>query len=147
MFSNFQLPVWYTSKRSVHCGAHNEDLYNYGTVICLGESKMICTLGICLAVGYTAGWAWHNTHGLLLSYHFIAGVTLIVHFCHEFFFALTWTLPISFAPKKSRGQWSLFVGWRCTRCRNDVSAVWEQCHVATDCLLMEREVQKWSHKR
>jgi hypothetical protein len=47
---------------------------------------MICTIGICLAVGYTAGWAWHNTHGLLLSYHFIAGVTLIVHFCHEFFF-------------------------------------------------------------
>ena len=30
---------------------------------------------------------------------------------------------------------------------SDVSAVWEQCHVTTDRLLMEREVQKWSHKR
>jgi len=58
------------------------------------------------------------------------------------------SLAISFAPKKSRGQWSIFVDWRCTRCRNaynDVSAVWEQCHVTMDCLLMEREVQKWSH--
>jgi len=47
-------------------------------------------------------------------------------------------------------QWSIFVGWRCTRCRNtlnDVSAVWEQCNVTTDFLLMEREVKKCSHKR
>jgi len=26
--------------------------------------------------------------------------------------------PISFASKKNRGQWSIFVGWRCTRCQN-----------------------------
>jgi hypothetical protein len=51
----------------------------------LRESKIIRTIGTCFAVGYTAGWAWQNTHGLLLSYHCGAGVTLIVHFCHEFF--------------------------------------------------------------
>jgi len=51
----------------------------------VGESKIIRTLGTCFAVGYTAGWSWQNTHGLLLSYHCGAGVTLIVHFCHEFF--------------------------------------------------------------
>jgi len=26
--------------------------------------------------------------------------------------------PISFAPKNSREQWSIFVGWRYTRCQN-----------------------------
>jgi len=51
----------------------------------IGESKIICTIGTCFAVGYTARWSWQNTHGLLLSYHCGAGVTLIVHFCHEFF--------------------------------------------------------------
>jgi len=49
-----------------------------------GESKIIRTIGTCFAVGYIAGWAWQNTHCLLLSYHCDAGVTLIVHFCHEF---------------------------------------------------------------
>ena len=48
-----------------------------------GESKIIRTVGTYFAVGYTAGWAWQNTHGLLLPYHCGAGVTLIVHFCHE----------------------------------------------------------------
>jgi len=51
----------------------------------VGESKIICTIGICFAVGYIAGWAWQNTHGLPLSYHCGAGVTLIVHFCHKVF--------------------------------------------------------------
>jgi hypothetical protein len=55
------------------------------TVLYIGESEIICTIGTCFAVGYTASWAWQNTHGLLLSYHCGAGVTLIVHFCHEFF--------------------------------------------------------------
>ena len=50
----------------------------------IGESKIICTVGTCFAVDYTAGWAWCNTHGLLLSYNCGAGVTLIVHFCCEF---------------------------------------------------------------
>jgi len=49
-----------------------------------GESKIICNLGICFAVGYTSGRAGCDTHGLILSYHCGAGVTLIVHFCHEF---------------------------------------------------------------
>ena len=50
-----------------------------------GESKIIRTIGTCFVVGYTAGWSWQNTHGLLLSYNCGAGVTLIVYFCHEFF--------------------------------------------------------------
>jgi hypothetical protein len=54
--------------------------------IYVGESKIIRTIGTCFAGGYTAGWAWQNTHGLLLSHHCGAGVTLIVHFCHELFF-------------------------------------------------------------
>ena len=52
--------------------------------IYIDESKIICTIGTCFAVGYTAGWAWQNTHGLLLSYHCGASVTLIVHFCLSF---------------------------------------------------------------
>ena len=50
----------------------------------VGESKTIRTIGTCFAVGSTAGWSWQNTHGLLLSYHCGAGVTLIFNFCHEF---------------------------------------------------------------
>jgi hypothetical protein len=52
--------------------------------------------------------------------------------------------------RRAEGSDPFFVGWKRTRRRNaesDVSAVWEQCRVTTDCLLMEREVQKWSHKR
>jgi len=56
----------------------NVDIY-------VGESKIIRTIGACFAVGYNAGWSWQNTHGLLLSYHCGAGVTVIVHFCHKFF--------------------------------------------------------------
>ena len=51
----------------------------------VGESKIIRTISF--AVGYTAGWAWQNTHGLLLSYHCGKGVNLTVHlswvFCHK----------------------------------------------------------------
>jgi hypothetical protein len=46
--------------------------------------KIIRTVGTCFVVGYSADWAWQDTHGLLLSYHCGAGVTLIDHFCHEF---------------------------------------------------------------
>ena len=53
--------------------------------IYVGESKIIRTYGTCFAVGYAAGSSWQNTHGLLLSYHCGASVTLIVHFCLEFF--------------------------------------------------------------
>jgi len=41
------------------------------TAICIchasyvGESKIIRIVGTCFAVGYTAGWAWQDTHGLL----------------------------------------------------------------------------------
>jgi hypothetical protein len=50
----------------------------------LGESKIIRTVGTYFAVGCTAGWTWQDTHGLLPSYHCGAGLTLIVHFFHEF---------------------------------------------------------------
>jgi hypothetical protein len=58
--------------------------YNRMHPIYVGESKIIRTVGTYFAVGYTAGWALQDTHGLLLSYHCGAGVPLIVHFCHEF---------------------------------------------------------------
>jgi hypothetical protein len=52
--------------------------------------------------------------------------------------------------RRAEGSDPFFMGWRCTRCQNaykDISgAVWEQCHVATDGLRMDREVQEWSHK-
>jgi hypothetical protein len=50
----------------------------------ISESKIIRNVGTCSAVGYTDVWAGHDACGLLLSYHFGAGVTLEVHFCHEF---------------------------------------------------------------
>jgi len=62
----------------------NVHIQRIATQIYVGESKIIRTIGTCFAVGYTTGWAWQSTHGLLLSYHCGAGVTLIVHFCHEF---------------------------------------------------------------
>ena len=71
-------------------------------VLYVGESKIICNIGTCFAVGYTAGWAWQDTHGLLLSYHCGAGVALIVHFCHEFY-AINMDTRISFAPKRVEG--------------------------------------------
>jgi hypothetical protein len=40
-----------------------------------GESKIIRNVGTCCAVGYTAGWAWCGTCGLLLSYCCGADVT------------------------------------------------------------------------
>jgi hypothetical protein len=47
-------------------------------------SKIIRYVGTCRAVGYTAGWAWCDTCGLLGSYCCGADVTLIVDLCHEF---------------------------------------------------------------
>ena len=61
-------------------------------------SQNLSAMYTCFAVGYTAGWAWQDIHGLLF-YHCGAGVTLIVHFCHEFF-AINMDTPISFAAKK-----------------------------------------------
>jgi hypothetical protein len=58
----------------------------------VGESKIIYNIGTCFAVGYTAGWAWQDTHGLL-SYHCGVGVTLIVHFFHKFY-AINMGTPI-----------------------------------------------------
>jgi hypothetical protein len=46
----------------------------------VGESKIIGIVGTYFAIGYTAGWSWHDTHGLLLSYHCGAGVTCVVSF-------------------------------------------------------------------
>jgi hypothetical protein len=77
-------------------------------VMYAGESKIICSLGTCFAVGYIGGWAWHDTHGLL-SYPCGAVVTLIVHFCLDFC-AINMDALLTLAPKKSRGQWSVFYG-------------------------------------
>jgi hypothetical protein len=49
-----------------------------------GESKIIRNVGTSCAVGYTSGWAWCDTCGLLVSYCCGADVTLIVDLCHEF---------------------------------------------------------------
>jgi hypothetical protein len=71
----------------------------------VGESKIIRNIGTCFAVGYTAGWACQYTHGLLLSYHCGASVTLIVHFCREFC-AINTDAPHLICTKKNRGQWA-----------------------------------------
>jgi hypothetical protein len=49
-----------------------------------GESKIIHNVGRCCEVGYTAGWAWCDTCGLLVSYCCGADVTLEIHSYHEF---------------------------------------------------------------
>jgi hypothetical protein len=49
-----------------------------------GETKIIHNVDTCCAFGYTAGWAWFNTCGLLVSYCCGADFTLIVDLCHEF---------------------------------------------------------------
>jgi hypothetical protein len=49
-----------------------------------GQSKIIRNVDTCCAVGYTAGWAWCDTCGRLVSYCCGADVTLIVDLCHEF---------------------------------------------------------------
>jgi hypothetical protein len=76
-----------------------------------------CWMGMTRYTRYTAGWAWQDTHGILLSYHCGAGVTLIVHFCHEFY-AINMDTPHLICTKNSRGQWYIFMGRRCTRCWN-----------------------------
>jgi hypothetical protein len=49
-----------------------------------GESKIIRNVATYCAVGYTAGWAWCDTCGLLVSYCCGADVTLEVDLYHEF---------------------------------------------------------------
>jgi len=78
-FQNFEHLLWVPKNGTVESNVTILVLWKYA-----GESKIIRTIGTCFAVGYTAGWSWQNTHGLLLSYHCSAGVTLIVHFYHGF---------------------------------------------------------------
>ena len=117
-------------------------------LIYVGESKIIRTVGTYFAVGCTAGWAWQDTHGLLLSYHCGAGVTLIVHFCHEFC-AINMDTPNFICTKEEQRAVIHFCGLKLYQvskciewCQSSMGTV--SCH---NRLLMEREVQKWSHKR
>jgi len=50
----------------------------------VGESNIIRSVVTCYAGGYSIGWAWCDTHVLLLSYHGGAAVTSIVHLFREF---------------------------------------------------------------
>jgi len=96
--------------------------------IYVSESKIIRTLGTCIAVGYTAGWAWQNAHGLLLSYHCGAGVTLIIHFCHEFF-AINMDTP-NFISTKEEQRAVIYFCWlkvyQVSKCIE-----WCQCSMGT----------------
>jgi len=67
-------------------------------------------------------------------------VTLIVHFCYKFF-AINMDTPNFICTKEEQRDSDPFL-WaegvtRCQNAQNDFSAVWEQCHVTADCLLME----------
>jgi hypothetical protein len=83
-----------------------------------GESKIIRIVATYCAVGYTAGWAWCDTCGILVSYCCFADVTLIVDLCHEFC-VINLDGPLFICTKEEqRGCDPLFMGWRCIRCRN-----------------------------
>ena len=109
------------------------DLLSYNIVLqhntyYVGESKIIRTIGTCFAVGYTAGWAWQNTHGLLLSYHCGAGVTLIVHFCHEFF-AINMDTPNFICTKEEQRAVIHFCGLKVYQVSKCIE--WCQCSMGT----------------
>ena len=94
----------------------------------VGESKIICTIGTCFAVGYTAGWSWQNTHGLLLSYHCGAGVTLIVHLCHEFC-AINMVTPNFICTKEEQRAVIHFCGLKVYQVSKCIE--WCQCSMGT----------------
>jgi hypothetical protein len=95
----------------------------------VGKSQIIRTMGTCFAVGYTAGWVWQNTHGLLLSYHCGAGVTLIVHFCHEFFFAINMDTPNFICTKEEQRAVINFCGLKVYLVSKCIE--WCQCSMGT----------------
>jgi hypothetical protein len=68
---------------SIYFGWENREEWQ-DFVIYEGESKIILNVGTCCAVGYTAGWAWCYSCGLLGFYCCGSDVTLEVHCCHEF---------------------------------------------------------------
>ena len=82
----------------------------------------------CFAVGYTPGWAWQNTHGLLLVYHCGAGVTLIVHFCHEFF-AINMDTPNFNCTKEEQRAVIHFCGLKVYQVSKCIE--WCQCSMGT----------------
>jgi hypothetical protein len=94
----------------------------------VGELKIIRTIGSHFAVGYTAGWAWQNTHGLLLSYNCGAGVTLIVHFCHEFF-AINMDTPNFICTKEEQRSVINFCGLKLYQVLKCIE--WCQCSMGT----------------
>ena len=96
--------------------------------IYVGESKIIPTIGTRFAVGYTAGWAWQNTHALLLSYHCGAGVTLTVHFCHEFF-AINMDTPNFICTKEEQRAVIHFCGLKVYQVSKCIK--WCQCCMGT----------------
>jgi hypothetical protein len=122
--------------------------YTY-CILYIGESKITPTLGTCFALGYTAGWEWQNTHGLLLSYHCGAGVTLIGHFYHEFF-AINMDTPNLICTKEEQRAVIHFCGLKvyqvskCIECCQ-CSMVTVSCHNGLS-VNGEKE-KKWSHKR
>jgi hypothetical protein len=83
-----------------------------------GESKIIFNVDTRCAVGYTAGWAWCDMCGLLVSYCCGALVTLEVHSCHEFCI-INLDSPLFICTKEEqRAVIGFFMGCRCTRCQN-----------------------------
>ena len=97
--------------------------------IYVGEWKIIRTIGTCFAFGYTAGWSWQNTNGLLLSYHCGAGVTLIVHFCHEFFFAINMVTSNFICTKEEQRAVIHFCGLKVYHVLKCIE--WCQCSMGT----------------
>jgi len=84
-----------------------------------GKSKIIQDVGTCFAVGYTAGWTWHDTragghdtiHVVYCSpYYCGAGVTLIVNLYCELCDINMDTPLIICAKRTEEGSDPLFYG-------------------------------------
>ena len=125
------IPEYYS--HNIHCcgtvSCNNRIMYNWHKYI--RESKIIRIVGTYFAVCYTAGWAWQDTHGLLLSYYCGAGVTLIVHFCQEFF-AINMDTPNFICTKKEQRAVIHFCGLKvyqvskCIECQCSMRSVVSQ---------------------
>jgi hypothetical protein len=85
-------------------------------------------IGICFAVGCTASWSWQNIHGLLLSYYCGAGVTFIVHFCHELF-AINMVTPNLICTKVEKRAVIHFCGLKVYQVSKCIE--WCQCSMGT----------------
>ena len=150
----YQFSQYYNEMSWMQCTVNeglekNTDHFNRNSSIYVGESKIIRTIGTCFAVGYTAGRAWQNTNGLLVSYHCGAGVTLIVHFCHEFF-AINMDTPNFICTKEEQRAVIHFFGLKVYQVSECIE--WCQCSTGTVSCHNGLSVNgvrcsKWSHKR